>query len=78
MSRGLILLLIVLVGCATSPMARKLSDEERLRYGLTGIAFDIPLCPTKDDKVTGACELVTCEMEKGKIVCRAIPQKDSK
>jgi hypothetical protein len=56
---------------------RTLSDAERLRLGLTGVIYDARLCPTEYDesarqsRVSGECELVTCEPEKGKITCRA-------
>ena len=74
----MVLFALLLAACTHG--ARKLSEEERLRHGLTGIAYDLPLCPTsydpatKESKVTGACELVTCEQRSGKIECTAKPQ----
>lgn len=65
----------ILASCAHN--GRKLSEEERLKHGLTGIAYDLPLCPTSYDpatrssRVTGPCELVTCEQKLGKIECTA-------
>lgn len=65
--------------CASS--VRRLSLEEQTSLGLHSIAYDIPLCPTKLDPktghsmVTGECELVTCEPEKGKIECKARKEK---
>ena len=73
-----IVMALLLAGCSHG--ARKLSKEERLRHGLTGIAFDLPLCPTtydpatKESKVNGACELVTCEQVGREIECTAKPQ----
>jgi len=70
-----------LVAC-TSTNVRLLGEDERIRLGLTGIAYDLPLCPTsydanaKTSKVTGPCELVTCLMENQKVVCRAVPKKN--
>lgn len=61
-------------GCASSD-GRVLGRDEALRYGLTGVIYDAPLCPTKVrdgvSQVTGACEYVTCEPASGKLVCRA-------
>lgn len=75
-------LLICLFLLSCSHGERRLSEEERLRHGLTGIAFDLPLCPTEYDtrtgqsKVKGACEFVTCEQKSGKIECVARPKAD--
>lgn len=74
--------LLLLVACSHGE--RRLSEEERLRLGLTGIAYDLPLCPTeydprvKDSVVKGPCELVSCENVGGKIVCVAKPQPEEK
>lgn len=76
--RYAILLLLLLSACTHGE--RRLSEEERLKLGLIGIAYDIPLCPTafdearKESKVSGPCELVTCEPHDGKIECVARPK----
>ena len=61
---------------------RILSPTEMQKLGLTAMIFDVPVCPTKVDPktgksiVVGPCELITCEPEKDRLVCRAI--KDPK
>lgn len=75
--------ILLFSSCATNPV-RVLDDGERLRHGLTGVIYDARLCPALQDKVTGQlrvegnCELVTCEPEKGKIVCKAIKEKKTR
>jgi len=73
----------LLLSCATKPV-RVLNESERLRHGLTGRIYDARLCPAVQDKVTGQlriernCELVTCEPENGKIVCKAVKEEGPK
>lgn len=72
----LLILAMILFSC-THSNERILSAPEKERLGLTAMIFDAPLCPTTIDKKTGTprvdgpCELVTCQQEKGELVCRA-------
>jgi hypothetical protein len=72
---------MLLSACATtSHQSRRLSEQERLALGLTGIIYDAPIChrvysdQAKDLVEAGPCELVTCEQKGKDISCEARPQ----
>lgn len=73
-------LVLCLTGCAST---RVLSKEEQDRMGLHGVIYDAKICNSYFDPKTNRhqidkdCEWVTCEREKGKIVCRASKKPES-
>ena len=75
----LFICILTLSACAAT---RVLSDKEAADYGLTAVIYDVRLCPTKFEnevsKVTGKCELVTCEPKSEpnsrKVKCTAKPE----
>jgi hypothetical protein len=52
---------------------RVLPEQEKNRLGLQGVVHEVRLCPVKNDRVQGACELVTCEPRAGGFHCVAVP-----
>ena len=78
----LLIISTIFTACAHKK-ERTLSAEEMRNLGLTAMIFDVPVCPTKVDPktgksiVVGPCELITCEQEKDRLICKAIkdPEK---
>jgi hypothetical protein len=70
---------MILVSCASG--TRKLSEQERLSLGLTGIIYDARICHRAFDKNSGdlqpdqPCEMVTCEPSGKNMKCIARPLK---
>jgi hypothetical protein len=69
------LFLLLLLSC--SSQTRILSKAEMDSMGLHGVIYDAQICDSKFDPkskkhiTTRSCEWVTCERQKGEIVCTA-------
>jgi len=74
----LIVVFGLFLGCAI-PGERALSQKEAASYGLTGVIYDSPLCPTKFEKgkqvISGKCEYVTCKPVGTRLRCVAHRKK---
>ncbi len=64
----------------TSNKLRIITSKEKEKYHLNGVINDAKICPTEFDeiskshKVTGPCEIVSCNEQNNDIQCSAKPE----
>lgn len=77
MKKLFLISLLLLTSCSTFTKGeRLLSEDEMKKYNLNGVLQEAEICPHKYDEnlrqlvVSGQCEVVSCEMNDGKTICR--------